>query len=394
MNVVEVDRSSPVPLWAQVLDHLRGRLARGEFDERFPSDFDLVAAYGVSRPTIREAVRQLELEGRIQRARGRATTVRRERLESSIGTLPQLFAALRADVGEVSATVVRQERTIAPDVAGRLGRPAGTPLVVVQRVRWAGGHPIALDTAWIPEDVAPRLLAADFTRAVLADELRAAGVEPDGVSERISAELADPAALDLLGATGPLPLLVVTTVSSAAGEPVEVREVAFRGDRFSLRASWGASGPPVLGGHASVAGAGLAEQVDAAIRAHRTWREQLGERVRSGQVWSAAEVAEIGRDDRCALGRWLLELPPALVANPALPTVRDAHTEFHRAVAESVALMAAGASGLDHPDRLDTTRLDAAIAGLGRHSRTDRASRRLTRALRALLDTPDPAPAG
>ena len=34
----QVDRSSPVPLWAQVLEDLRVRLGDGEFAERFPTE--------------------------------------------------------------------------------------------------------------------------------------------------------------------------------------------------------------------------------------------------------------------------------------------------------------------------------------------------------------------
>jgi GntR family transcriptional regulator len=50
---------SAPPLWAAVLDDLRTRLARGEFAERFPTDRELTAHYGISRHTAREAVRRL-----------------------------------------------------------------------------------------------------------------------------------------------------------------------------------------------------------------------------------------------------------------------------------------------------------------------------------------------
>ena len=52
-----LDRSSPLPLWAQLLDDLRDRLDAGEFAESFPTDLELTTAYGVSRHTAREAVR-------------------------------------------------------------------------------------------------------------------------------------------------------------------------------------------------------------------------------------------------------------------------------------------------------------------------------------------------
>src|ERR1035441_11076940 len=72
-----VDRASPLPLWAQVLADLSERLAAGDFDPGFPTDQELVAAYGVSRQTAREAVRRLVDQGLLARERGRGTRVRR-----------------------------------------------------------------------------------------------------------------------------------------------------------------------------------------------------------------------------------------------------------------------------------------------------------------------------
>ena len=71
-----LDRTSPLPLWAQIADDLRARLARNEFSERFPTDEDLVREYAVSRQTVREAVRRLEQAGVVERHRGRGTFLR------------------------------------------------------------------------------------------------------------------------------------------------------------------------------------------------------------------------------------------------------------------------------------------------------------------------------
>ena len=48
-----------MPLWAQLEGALKHRLDAGEFDERFPTDIELVDEYGVSRHTVREAIRHL-----------------------------------------------------------------------------------------------------------------------------------------------------------------------------------------------------------------------------------------------------------------------------------------------------------------------------------------------
>ena len=77
MPIKPVDRVSPLPLWAQVEADLRSRVEAGEFSEAFPTDLQLTEAYGVSRHTVREAVRHLNSTGLLKRERGRGTVVNR-----------------------------------------------------------------------------------------------------------------------------------------------------------------------------------------------------------------------------------------------------------------------------------------------------------------------------
>ncbi len=55
-------------LYEQVADQLSARIAAGTYivGERLPSERDLAAAFGVSRPTVREAVIALELDGLVE----------------------------------------------------------------------------------------------------------------------------------------------------------------------------------------------------------------------------------------------------------------------------------------------------------------------------------------
>ena len=72
-----LDRSNPLPLWAQLESDLKRRLDAGEFDERFPTDHELVQQYDVSRHTVREAIGHLNRSGILRRERGRGTVVNR-----------------------------------------------------------------------------------------------------------------------------------------------------------------------------------------------------------------------------------------------------------------------------------------------------------------------------
>lgn len=58
----------PKRLYEQVADQLAEKIAAGEYGvgQRLPSERDLAAAFAVSRPTIREAVIALELDGLVE----------------------------------------------------------------------------------------------------------------------------------------------------------------------------------------------------------------------------------------------------------------------------------------------------------------------------------------
>lgn len=133
MHAVPVDRQSPVPLWSQVQDDLRARLARGEFDSAFPGENALVAEYEVSRNTVRQALRGLRAEGLVTAERGRAPRVRRAEIEQPVGTLDSLFASVEA-AGMRPASVASP--LLEADFTQR------TAVFVIERTGFAAGRPL------------------------------------------------------------------------------------------------------------------------------------------------------------------------------------------------------------------------------------------------------------
>src|ERR1039458_9862093 len=197
-----VDRASPLPLWAQVLADLSERLAAGDFDPGFPTDQELVAAYGVSRQTAREAVRRLVDQGLLARERGRGTRVRRLAFEHRPGTLEGLFHQVEAQ-GATQTSIVRVCReTRDAEIAHRLKLPAGEPLVEIERLRLADGEPLALDRSLLPARVSA---VCPTAHARLALEIGA-----------------DVAAL------------AIERLVHSNDAPVEWRQSLVRGDRYSL----------------------------------------------------------------------------------------------------------------------------------------------------------------
>ena len=254
LPAVPLDRVSPMPLWAQLRDDLLRRLEAGAFGEGFPGEMALVADYGVSRHTVRAALRELRADGIVRAERGRRPRLSgRPAITQPLGALYSLFASVEA-AGLRQASVVRACDMLADGVvADRLGLEASVPLFRLERLRLAAGEPLALDTVWLPGDVGAALLEADFTHTALYDELaKRSGIRLESGREYIRAIVAAPAQQKLLDITPDMGVLAIDRLGYAAGRAVEWRHTLIRGDRFSLLADFSARSGSRLTMHGSL----------------------------------------------------------------------------------------------------------------------------------------------
>lgn len=230
-----LDRSSPLPLWAQLLADLRARIAAGEFDERFPTEQELTAAYGVSRQTVREAVRRLDEEGIVERERGRGTRVRTLEIGRGVGTLHGLFQMIEEQGVELLSEVRAREVRRDARAAGQLELPPSAALVYIERLRVADGTPIALDRVWLPDSVAHAVLEADLTHTGLYSELsRICGIDLVGGREQIRPLLPGPEERSALELDTDVAAFSIERLTWSSTGPVEWRESVVRGDRYTF----------------------------------------------------------------------------------------------------------------------------------------------------------------
>ncbi|HEV8023645.1 MAG TPA: GntR family transcriptional regulator [Candidatus Nanopelagicales bacterium] len=233
------DRSSPLPLWAQVSADIRRRVTEGAFDTGFPGEIALTEQYEVSRHTVREALRVLRDEGLLRSERGRGTTIDEGSYSQNMGTLYSLFRTIEDQGVPQRSEVRRLSTTVNPSVAAKLQIESTDELVVLERVRFAGDEPLAVDTAWLPKSIAAPLLEADFTTGGLYDALaRTCGVRPDAGHEQVSAMATPSHIAEFLHLPDQVAVLYIERTAMANNAPVEWRETYIRGDRFSFEAQW------------------------------------------------------------------------------------------------------------------------------------------------------------
>jgi GntR family transcriptional regulator len=154
-------RSNRDSLSNQAQQYLLGLVEGGTYQpgEQLPSEAQLAAQLGISRPTLREALLNLEQEGIIIRKHGVGTFVAPgygQRLESGLERLESVLElAARTGMRLKFDALQVQEEAASRELCGRLQVPAGTPITHVKRVIVADGVPVAYMEDMLPTSILP-----------------------------------------------------------------------------------------------------------------------------------------------------------------------------------------------------------------------------------------------
>ena len=122
-----------------------------------PSEPVLSEQLGVSRPTLREALRLLEERGLIARKHGKGTFVRERPILKELNQNFGITSMIRA-AGYTPSTGYSEviSSTADADIATRLGLDEGAPVWQVERVRLADGRPVVFSIDYIAQGVLDR----------------------------------------------------------------------------------------------------------------------------------------------------------------------------------------------------------------------------------------------
>ncbi|MHA7273907.1 GntR family transcriptional regulator [Arthrobacter sp. TMT4-20] len=232
------------PLWKRVSADLLSELQRGTFDARFPGELELAQRYGVSRGTIRAALRPLRDAGHVNAHPGRMSRVQAGG-NTAFGPLYSLLASVRDSGMEHRSVVLQQEITQSPATATLLSLKQDAEFFHLTRVRFADEEPIALDEVWMPADIAGGLVDSDFTRNSLYGELeKHCGMVLNGGTEQLSAVLAAPEHSRLLQCAAGSPLLLIERTGCHRAQYVEFRRTYVVGDRVEIATNFGCKADP------------------------------------------------------------------------------------------------------------------------------------------------------
>lgn len=231
-----LDRSSPVPLYFQVAQELEGAIRAGRLStgSRLDNELRIAEILGVSRPTVRAAMRCLVDKGLLMRRPGYGTVVTQEKVDRTV-QLSSLYDDLLEAAKEPTTQVLRNEVVEASDaVANALEVRPGQLVIFLERLRSVDGEPMALMHNFLPASLVT--FSNDvLERHGLYELLRVAGIRPTRATQRMSAKNATNAEAHHLGEARRAALLTMErTTYDQTGRAIEFAQHVYRASRYSV----------------------------------------------------------------------------------------------------------------------------------------------------------------
>lgn len=233
---IRIDRSSPVPLYHQVVQGIEGMIRNGSLEpgSKLENEIELAAQLNLSRPTMRKAMDELVRAGLLVRKRGVGTQVVASQVRRHL-ELSSLFDDLSRGGKKPSTKVLSFRHGAAePDIAATLQLPTGVGVYHFTRVRAVEGKPLALMENWVRDDVA-ELTEGGLREQGMYQLLREAGVNFRLANQRIGAAVADEHQASLLeAAPGSALVTMERTAVDDTGRSVETGRHVYRADSYSF----------------------------------------------------------------------------------------------------------------------------------------------------------------
>jgi len=219
----------------QAKNQLIELLAKMTQGERLPGERSLADEFGVCRMTLRRAIEDLILDGKLERRARSGTYVRRPIISSEM-RLKSFTEEIRQR-GQAPSTLVVSMKKIktTKTIARALRVRQNEEIFSITRLRLADNLPVALETLKIAGHAAPGLTVEDVERSLYDALVSKYGIRIMHAKASISAVNPSEKERNLLQVNVKTPCLLIKMLDSdQSGRPIMVAECIYRSDLYEV----------------------------------------------------------------------------------------------------------------------------------------------------------------
>lgn len=216
------DTDSPVPYHFQIRDLLKQEIADGAYQEKVPSERELMERFAVSRTTIREAINHLVNDGILEKVHGKGTFIKHDKqVHEWLHAIHSLTDTVKS-MGMKPGSKLLFSGVVDPPAAVASSMQKDR-LHLIKRLRTADGEPIAIESHYYGLELGAALEAYDLHNItiyeVLENDLHVTMHEAEQAITCKPLQSGDAEELELeSGING---LMVDRLIKDSAGQPIE-----------------------------------------------------------------------------------------------------------------------------------------------------------------------------
>lgn len=164
-----LDKTIPIPLYYQLIEVIQNYI--NEHDDSFPipTENELCKIYEISRPTVRQAINELVMEGLIVREKGRGSFINKKKIPQDFLLNIISFNDEMQSKGLKPDTKVLAfcSRKPTPEVTKNLRIKSTDSTYFLSRLRSINGEPIVLVNTYLPSNLIKGILQKDMEKESL-----------------------------------------------------------------------------------------------------------------------------------------------------------------------------------------------------------------------------------
>ncbi|MCM3570385.1 GntR family transcriptional regulator [Neobacillus mesonae] len=225
----------PMPLHIQLRNMLDKLIKEGFYQEKIPSERELMEAFKVSRSTVREAVSHLVRDGILEKVHGKGTFISLKPIQDWLGSISSTTETIKKMGMKPDAKLITHGIVTTPD---EIREVTGLKeAYYIKRIRYANDIPMAIEVQYYPVEIGRKLAEFDIEKGTLYDfleenlQIKFSDAEQIITSGQLSREDAE-----LLGIPESLNVLITERLlTDQDGELIEYYNANYRSDMYSFR---------------------------------------------------------------------------------------------------------------------------------------------------------------
>ena len=161
-----LNKNIPIPLYYQLktilLEYIREQ--HSDIEEPIPTEVEISEYFGISRPTVRQAINELVVEGYLYRIKAKGTFLAKPKITQDFLLILDSFNNEMRKKGLVPSTKILQREIVECDekTADILKLEPGSDVIKLTRLRSANNEPIVFVITYVPYKVCPPLMDYDL----------------------------------------------------------------------------------------------------------------------------------------------------------------------------------------------------------------------------------------